>query len=180
MELPRGLFWIRASSGISEMHIVSLMRMADALYREVLILTDMPVAYEGNSGKVTINGDPSGSYHYCFLTDARSEIRSVHERFSRMIAPRGWKCWAPPRPNDPTPVRDAQIEADNILRNYTFDAVCQPNVMVETGPNRDVIYGRSGIISSVMCPNSGEGFWREIFRSCGQFELRANIQRGEM
>lgn len=180
MELPRGIFWLRAASGISEAHILSLMRMADSLYREILILTDLPLLYEGASGKVSMNGDIVAPYHYCFLSDARSEIRAVHDRFSSLVTQRGWRCWMPPRPEGPTDFEVAKREAFEILNEFSFDAVCHPNVMVNAGPNRDVIFTKSGIISSVMCPNSGDGFWREVFRSSGQFDIRASIQVGEI
>src|ERR1035437_3456681 len=135
MELPRGIFWLQAASGMPETYLLSLMRMADALYREVLILTDLPMANVMDSGKVTVNGDLEGAYHYIFAADARSEVRVVHDRFAPMV--RGWKCWMPPRPNEPSEWEFARGEASEILGSYTFDAVCEPNVAVNMGPNRD-------------------------------------------
>ena len=180
MELPRGLFWLRAASGISEPHVISLMRMADSLYREILILTDLPISYDGDSGKVTINADPVGPYDYSFITDARPEMRRLHDRFLPMLSTHSWMCWMPPRPNVPTPWSDARHEANTVLSGYSFSAVCHPNVVVDIGPNRDVIFAKTGVISSVMCPNSGDGFWREIFRSSGAYGAKARVMREEM
>ena len=156
-----------------ETYLLSLMRMADALYREVLILTDLPMANVMDSGKVTVNGDLEGAYHYIFAADARSEVRVVHDRFAPMV--RGWKCWMPPRPNEPSEWEFARGEASEILGSYTFDAVCEPNVAVNMGPNRDVIFSKSGVVSSVMAPNSGDGFWREVFRASNVFGSTGRI-----
>ena len=86
----------------------------------------------------------------------------------------------PPRPNSPLDWETAKVEASTILSNRPFDAVCEPNVALDAGPNRDILFSRSGVISSVMCPNSGDGFWREVFRASGMFGVTANIRVGEM
>jgi hypothetical protein len=180
MELPRGIFWIMAASGTPETYVLSLMRMADALYREVLIITDLPASIQPESGKVVLNGEPEGEYHYMFATDSRAAIGKVQDELFPLMSPRGWKCWMPPRTNDPISWDDAKRDSNSIISQYPFDAVCEPNVAVNVGPNRDVIFSKSGVMSSVMSPHSGDGFWREIFRSSGCFGGKATIVKGEM
>ena len=180
MELPKGVFWIRAAGGMPESYILSLVRIAESLYREIVILTDIPVTTQGDGNKVTINGDLSGTYHYLFATDGRNAIGSVTDRLFPYIASRGWKCWTPPRSNVASGWDDARSEATTVLSTYHFDAVCIPNVAVDVGPDRDVIFSKSGVVSSVMCPNSGDGYWREIFRASNMFGAKANIQSVEM
>ena len=70
--------------------------------------------------------------------------------------------------------------ATKLLRgNDVLSAVCIPNVSVKLGPDRDIIFDRTGPVSSVMTPNSGDGFWREVFRSSGFYGLKANVIRRE-
>ena len=84
------------------------------------------------------------------------------------------------RPADPVSQAEACRAATDIMKKFSFDAVCYPNIEVGIGPRRDIIYTKEGLLSSVMSPNSGEGFWREVFRASGFYGANAQVIRREI
>jgi len=179
VDLPRGLFWVKSAGGMPESMVNSLVKSCQDLYRNVLIVTDHRVDHEPTE-VVSINDDPDGAFDYCFLSDAESEMDPLHERIVPMVKDVGWRCWMVPRHAESPSWDDAVHEARRILLGHRFDAVCQQDVTVNLGPNRDVILSRAGVVSSVMCPNSGDAFWREVFRACGFYGVRAKVVVGEV
>ena len=171
---------------MSSDHVFSLVRMAENLYRNILLLTDFPIASQiTNSENVKVNTDfaeiEDKSYDYLFATDG-GDPQVVLEKIRHKMKDGGWTCWMPPRPNIYYDWRSAQNKSNILLSNggNSFDAICVPNVQVEIGPIRDVIFSNSGVVSSVMVPNSGDGFWREIFSASGKFGIKGNVIVGKM
>lgn len=179
MDLPRGLFWLKAAGGMSEPRVNSLVKACEDLCRTVLIVTDLPVTHD-STDVVRLNEVPDGVFDYCFLCDADSEMEAVHDRFVPMVRDLGWRCWMGSAGAEPTPWDEAEASAKRILSTHRFDAVCVQHIVVNLGPNRDAIFCRSGVLSSVMSPNSGDGFWREVFRSSGFYGTKARMIRGEV
>lgn len=180
MDLPKGFFWLMSGGRIGEPHIYSLLNMCEALYRNVLVITDLRIAFESSSGRVKVNEEREGDYDYCFSTDSDEAFSAVYEDIFPSVARLGWRCWMPPYTDAPIPWDDGSNKASLMFRNNDLlDAICIPNIAVKIGPDRDVIFDSSGPISSVMRPNSGDGFWREIFRASGFYGLKSRVIRRE-
>lgn len=172
--LPRGLFSIRRSSGFSTVQIYSLIKICEDLYRNIVILTDIPVEREaGASPIVSLNPDLSKGelFDYTFSCGMDGEEEDALSSLSDFIYGKTWKCWMPNRDGE-IPFQDALVKAERIM-GIGFDCACIPSVAVKLGPLRDMFISKNGPITSVMIPNRGEGFWREIFRSSGFYGASA-------
>ena len=179
--LPRGLFVLPRSSGMSSQQIYSLIKICEDLHRRIVIITDMVIERDvGASDLVVVDHvRPTGElFDYTFSSGDDGSEADALSFLSDLVHGRTWKCWMPRRN------REIQFsEASDISKRIIsmgFDCACIPNVPVKIGPLRDMFMSSGGPITSIMIPNSGEGFWREVFRSSGYYgaSARAFMERG--
>jgi len=178
--LPRGLFSIPKNSGFSTSQVYSLIKICEDLHRQIVVLTDLPIDRDSDANEVVmLNPELSEGdlFEYTFSTGEPGHESSAIDGISMFTNDLTWKCWMPKR-DGVTPVSDAISIARDIISSG-FECACIPSVEVKIGPLRDMFINSDGPITSIMIPNSGEGFWREVFRSSGYYgaKARAIVQR---
>jgi len=172
--LPRGLFSIPRTSGISISRVYSLIKICEDLHRVIVIVTDMPIERDIGASEIVLVNPPLSDgdmFDYAFSSGEPGGETEALDMLSPLIHGRTWKCWMPRREGE-TPASEALVRAREIIATG-FECACIPGVAVQIGPLRDMFINEDGPITSVMAPNSGEGFWREVFRSSGYYGASA-------
>ena len=172
--LPRGLFEIPKTSGFSTTQAYSLIKICEDLHRKIVVMTDLKVERDvGAPEMVVLNPHltEEDMFDYFFSVGPDGTEENAIETFASHFHNRTWKCWMPKREGE-IPFSEAEVRAAHIL-SMGFDCACVPSVSVKIGPLRDMFFSKSGPMTSIMVPNSGEGFWREVFRTSGYYGAAA-------
>ena len=179
--LPRGLFVLPKSSGMSPQQIYSLIKICEDLHRRAMIITDMVIERDVGASDLVIvdHVRPIGEvFDYTFSSGDEGSESDALSFLADIVHVRTWKCWMPRRGGE-VQFSDASDISKRII-SVGFDCACIPNVSVKIGPLRDMFISANGPVTSIMIPNSVEGFWREVFRSSGYYgaSARTFMERG--
>lgn len=165
--LKRGLFWLSAASNLGAPPIDALIEFSNQAYRDVLILTDLPVSAKSSEEVVRVNDDPGHKLDYIVLADSIEKKAELLQCYKDRLNPSAWICWMLPRPASATPFPEAHKTAQKLLAR-DLSAVYVPQVSQQVGGTRDIIFTPSAAYN-ILSPLSAPGLWSDIFRATEMF-----------
>jgi len=170
-DLPSGLFNITANSNIGQIAINGLCKAAERLCRNIDILTDISHKNK-NSDFVDFIKNTDKNYDYLFIAD---KINLAESYYSEYKDNANWFCYSSPCSNTPLKYTDAIDNRRNIFK-IGYDAYFCPNAKFSSfGPTSSAcIYTEYSSCNFIM-HNMWDYIWKEIFRHCGFYNVKANL-----